>query len=306
LSASATIRLYQGDPGGFLEIREARDLGLRLGLGRSTAVAMNNVAGATLFFEGPRPALEVWDEGIRFANARGLTYPAMWQRGERLASLYHLGEWEELVREADEVLGWLAEVGGGQLEVIVKITLAEVLVHRGAVAEAAAHVDELLPRARESGDPQVLFPGLSVAALVAFEQGKVATALECVGELERLTRGGGPVWRSLGLVWPVRLATAAGRLDLAESFLDGSEASSAWAGCARIGACATLAEARGLVDEAVHLYAQAVTGWGSYGSVVEQAYALLGLGRLGDTAARREGEAVFVRLGASPVLARAA
>jgi len=67
-----------------------------------------------------------------------------------------------------------------------------------------------------------------------------------------------------------------------------------------------LAEAEGRTDEAVGLYREAVERWDEYGSVVERAYALLGLGRCGDAKALRDGEAIFASLGASPVVARAA
>jgi hypothetical protein len=65
-------------------------------------------------------------------------------------------------------------------------------------------------------------------------------------------------------------------------------------------------EARGSIDGAAHLYREAAARWQEYGSIVEQAYALLGLGRCGDDEAAHEGEAIFARLGARPVLARAA
>ncbi len=306
VEARATVRGYAGDPGCIDDLREARDLGLRLGLGRATAVSMNNLADATAWFESLQAGREMWDEGIAFARARGLTYAEMWCRGEQLRALYHLGSWEKLERDADEVVRWVEEHGGGQLEVFAHIHLAEVLVHRGSFAEAGGHVVALLPRARESGDPQVLVPGLATAALVASAQMEVATALERVSELESLTRGGAPTWRSLCLAWPARIAAAAGDLELAEAFLDGSEHASAWDGCARPAARATIAEARGLLDDAATLYREAAERWGEYGSVVEQAYALLGLGPCGDANALREGQAIFAGLGASPVMAQAA
>ncbi|MFN2470404.1 MAG: AAA family ATPase [Gaiellaceae bacterium] len=306
LLARATIQGHSGDPGCIGDCRDARELGLRLGLGRSTAVAMNNLADATGWFQDLREARKHWDEAIEFSYARGITGSAMWTRGERLRSLYHLGDWDELVQEAAEILSWLGEHGGGQLEPIARAHLANVLVHRGSLSRAAAEVDALLPPARESGEPQVLVPGLAVAALVASAQEDLVTVLERVTELERVTRGGAPTWRSIGLVWPVRLAMAAGRRDLAESFLDGSEHDSAWGRCSRLGARAMIAEASGSVGEAAALFEQAAADWERYGSVLERAYALLGLGRCGNAKALRESEAIFTALGASPVLAEAA
>jgi class 3 adenylate cyclase len=305
VQARATARTYQGDPAALDDCREARDIGLRLGLGRSTSVAMNNLADATCIFVGMRPARVLWDEGIEFSHARGLTYAEMWHRGERLRALYHLGDWGELQREADEVVRWEQGHGGGQLEVFGHVFLADVLVHHGAIAEAATHVDGLIPRARESGDPQVLVPGLATAALVASASGDERAALERVAELEELTREVSG-WRAYCLTWPVRIATAAGELELAEAFLGGVEDGPAWNVCARLAARAMLAEARGALDDASALFGEAAGRWDEYGSVVEQAYALLGLDRCGDAKPSRAGEAIFASLGASPVVAQAA
>jgi len=306
LQARATVRGHEGDPVCVDDSRAALELGLRLGLGLETGVAFNNLAEAVSVFEGLRAGREVYDEGIEFSRQRGLTHNVMWMRGERLRCLYHAGEWDELTREANDVLRWQEEHGGGQIEVFARVNLADVLTHRGAVADGARHLEALLPRARETGDPQMLVPSLVVAAIVAAVSGDSSGALELLTELERATRDEPTGYRALYLAWPVRIAAAAGELDLADAFLDGSEHGSALAELARLTGRATLAEVRGSADEATTLYARAAKGWGEYGSVVERAYALLGLGRCGDAGALREGQAVFARLGASPVLAQAA
>ena len=160
--------------------------------------------------------------------------------------------------------------------------------------------------ARESRDPQVLAPGLCTAALVAWARGEARSALEYAAECESFTRGGSPVWRSVALVWPVRVATGAGEVELAKRFLEGSENESAWERCARVGAQAMVAEAQGELQEAAALYREAAARWLEYGSVVEQAYSLLGLGRCADAAALRDGETIFARLGASPLVGQRA
>jgi hypothetical protein len=180
-----------------------------------------------------------------------------------------------------------------------------VLVHLGALADAVSSVEELLPKARESGDPQVVVPWLSVASLVAAARGDDSGALEHVVELEGATRGLAG-WRSSGLIWPARVAIGAGEFALAESFFDDADTQSAWGACAALGARAMLAEGRGERTEAAALYREAAARWDAHGSVVEQGYALLGLGRCGDTRALLQGEQIFARLSASPVLAKAA
>jgi tetratricopeptide (TPR) repeat protein len=304
-NARASIAGYQGDPVALDHLREAIELGLRLGLGRSTSVAMNNLGDGLAYYVGMREALAQWDDAIAFSRTRGLRDPEMWQRGERLRALYHLGDWDELQREARDILDWEERTGGGQLGVMVRVDLAHVLVHGDAVAEAERHVDALVPKARESGDPQVLVPGLTVAALVAAALGDSTRALEQVAELEQLTRPM-PTFRDYCLVWPVRIAVAAGDTALAAAFLDAREYPSTWNACARLTGRAMVAEAEGRETEAAALYRDAAERWDVYGSVVEQAYALLGLGRCGDAAAMREAQATFARLGASPVVALAA
>ncbi len=304
VQARATVLAYSGDPECVDMTREVRDLGLRLGLGRSTAVAMNNLAEALYYYRSIPDGLAMWAEAIEFSRSRGIKDGEMWQGGERLKALYHLGEWDELLAGAAVVLGWARAQGVGQLEVLVRITVADVLAHRGSLVEASELVRELVPQARESGDPQVVVPGLSIDALVAWASGDRARSLANVVELEELTRAS-PAWRAYCLLWPARIAAAAGRLELASAFLE-SEHASGWGSGARAAARAAMAEAGGGLEKAATLYREAAEHWLAHGSVVEQAYALLGAGRCGDANALVEGEAIFARLGAAPVLAKAA
>ena len=266
LMARATVRGYSGDPRCVSDSREVRDLGFRLGLGRTTAVAMNNYADALFYFDSARAARAAWEEATEFSRERGLAWAEMWATAESLRALLHLGEWDELRVRADEVLRWAAEHGGGQLEIFPRLYLTEVLVHRGDIAGAAEQVDALMPRARESGDPQVVVPGLAAAALVESARGDQDRALGHVLELEALTRESAG-WRTYCLTWPARIAAAAGELHLIEAFLDGSDDPSNWNACARPTARALLAEAGGVIDGASTLYREAADRWSEFGSV---------------------------------------
>ena len=245
--------------------------------------------------------------GTEFARERGLAWAddVIDSRESATRYLLHRGRGTSFESEADEVLRWAAEHGGGQVEIFPHLYLTEVLVHRGDIAGAAQHVDALMPRARESGDPQVVVPGVAAAALVESARGDQGRALGHVLELEALTKESAG-WRTYCLTWPARIAAAAGELHLIEAFLDGSDDPSNWNACARPAARALLAEAGGVIDGASTLYRDAAERWSEFGSVTERGYALLGLGRCGDAAAMREGSEIFARLGASPVLASAA
>ena len=227
----------------------------------------------------------------------------MWIRGERLRALYHLGEWEDVEEEAVEVLRWVEPYGGGQIEVFARVELAQLYVHRGAVARAADHVARLLPRARENRVPQLVIPGLTAAALVSWAGGDQAMALARSRSSRETTRAM-PMWRSHCLAWPARIAVALGKIDLAQAFLDGAEQPAAWDRSVRPAMRAALAEAHGNLGEAAELYREAAERFAAWESVVERGYALLGCGRCGDAKALREGQMIFERLGAAPVAAR--
>jgi tetratricopeptide (TPR) repeat protein len=305
LQARASVRGYSGDARCIDDMREARDLGLRLGLGRDTAISMNNLGDAESWFLGLRVARETWEQAMVFSQERGLIAAAMWQRGERLRCLYHAGEWDDALAEAAEVRAWDEAGGAGPLEVYARLPSAGIRLHRGDLDGARAEVDALVLAARRSGDSQVVVPGLAMAALVESASGGTRRAIAYLEELDRITVPL-PAWRSFCRVEPVRVAVAAGRLDLAEGFLDDAEWMVGWDTCARHTARAMLCEARGDTDQAAVSYREAAGLWHEYGSLLEQGYALLGLGRCGDDEAAREAGGIFERLGARPVLARAA
>ena len=304
LMARASVLGYSGDPEAVTVSREARDLGLKLGIGRTTAVATNNLAEALFFYETVGAGHAMWEEAIAFSRSRGIEEAAMWQGGERLKALYHAGAWDELLETGTVVREWAETHGAGQLEIMTGIALCDVLIHRGRLDDASRRIAALLPKTRESGDPQVVVPGLTMAAVVASARGESVPALRYVAELEELTRDMG--WRSYCLAWPVRIARAACVPELVEALLDGVVPAPGWNTCAIQSASAALTEARGHEREAAVLYRDAAERWGAWGSVVERAYALLGQMRCGDAHVGREAEEIFGRLGARPVLARAA
>jgi hypothetical protein len=144
-----------------------------------------------------------------------------------------------------------------------------------------------------------------MAAVVASARGEPDAALRYIAELEELTRGA-TAWRSFCLAWPARIARTSGAPELVEALLDGVVPAPGWNTGAIQSASAALAEARGHEREAAALYRDAADSWDAWGSVVERAYALLGHARCGDADAGREADEIFGRLGAVPVLARAA
>jgi hypothetical protein len=300
LQMRGLARIDLGDLGGIADMRQALDLSLRLGLGFETATAYNNLGEVVGVYEDLHSGLELNTASLEFARRRGMTHHEMWTRSARLWPLMELGEWDELLAEADDILRWDRSQGGTQIEVNVLLCSAPVRAHRGQLVEAHAEVGLSLPRAREIGDLQALAPALSQAAFVYAIAGELAAAIPLTEEFEILTRDS-PHRRAGGLAQLVAVCVAAGELALAERLLDTSRPV---AGQGNLTAATTgramVAEARGEVGHATALYRDAVDGWRRWGSVVGLGYSLLGLGRCGDADAAREGRAIFERLRATP------
>jgi class 3 adenylate cyclase/tetratricopeptide (TPR) repeat protein len=302
-------RLGLGDVGGLSDMRDALDLSLRLGLGIETATSYGNLGEMLTPFDGVAAGLELVQASLDFARRCGLKHHEMWVRTTRLWYFYELGEWDELLREADEVLRWDREHGGStQIEVNALIASAPARAQRGNVDEARRDAATFLPRAREVADPQTLVPALVQAAFAFAVGGELDEAVTLAAEFGRTARAGTAAEGNVGMPTMLRICVAAGELPLAQSLVDGAAdvADTPMSRHVTITGRAILAEAHGRTEEAAILYAEAAGAWGEWGSVPERAYALLGLGRCGDEDARREAEAIFASLGAVPFIALAA
>jgi tetratricopeptide (TPR) repeat protein len=309
LQMRGLARLDLGESAGIEDLRQALDVGLRLGLGFETAAAYNNLAEIVLIHESIEAGLALHDASLEYARRRAMTHHEMWTRMSRFLPLYELGDWDELLRESDEVLEW--DRGQGTTQITSAALRFRACVHAQRLDPEAAlrEVGDFLPQVRQIADPQTLAPSLWQAAFVHALAQRLEEAVRLAEEFEHVTRGR-PNWRLEGISTLARVCVAADAEELVATILDGA---SARAGnpsrdAAVATARAVLAEANGRVEEARLLYREAEVLWRAWGSVVERGYVLLDLGRLGDDGAAQEGRAIFERLRATPfaVTARAA
>ena len=298
-------RIDLGDFGGLEELRDALALSLRLGLGIETGTSYLNLSEMVALFEGLAGSRELADASLEFSQRRGLTHHVMWTRAARLWALYEVGEWDELLAEADDVLRWDRAQGGTQIEVNALIVTASVLAQRGLLHEAALQVEIFLPRAREVADPQAIGPALTQASLVAAARGKLGDAVSLVEEVESVSGGRVEVFGGLAVL--VRVCMAAGEPAIAERLVEATSTRRAnlFGLNSLTSSRAMLAEAHGEYEEAARLYREAEQAWRRWGSVLECGYALHGLGRCGDRDAAREAAALFERMRATPLSATA-
>jgi tetratricopeptide (TPR) repeat protein len=314
LDARGMARCDLGDFGGMDDLRTGLALGLELGSGYDTAVLYNNLAEPVWLVEGPDAALAVCEDGVDFAERRGLSEAAMWLRASTLGPLLDLGRWDEAVTLADEAIAWDLAHGGDYLAIGCRRYVTLILAWQGDLIAARDLSSRVLPRAREIDDLQQLVPALVNAALVAQATGDPPAALALVTEAAQLTtdRAGGHRFLGQHVADLVRIA-ATPAPELARDLIAAAEPSATRYRLAATTARAVLAESAGSVEEAASLFAEAAEGWGQYRQVLEHALALLGQGRCLVRMGANEGENVLRvaherlnALGARPSAAEAA
>jgi class 3 adenylate cyclase/tetratricopeptide (TPR) repeat protein len=279
LELRGLARSELGDAAGLEDTRAALQTMLDLGLTRYAVTTANNLGEEQWPFEGPTAALETLERGFELASQRGLAEAAMYLRTSALGPQFDLGDWDRLLQAAEEVRAWSESHSVTYLRLWAEFRQAEVLVHRGRRAQAAALVPRFLPGVHAIGELEILAPALSVAALVEQAQGRPAAAGELVDEFASATDGRGAWQRSNHLPDLVRLCVATGRRQLADELVDRAYSPAARHRHGRLTAQAVIAEASGDLDRAARAYGHAATRWAEYGHRFERGRALLGLGR---------------------------
>ena len=303
-------RFDLGDLGGLEDLREALRLGLEWGLGLETANAHLNLGDWLWQVEGPESGLEVHREGIAFAERRGLRQAAMWIRAETAWILFELGEWDDLIRAADEVATWEQANRGTQLQGITLPCKARVMLFRGQVQEAAELAARFLPVAREIRDLQVLLPALGTAALIERAKGNASSAVRLIEEWFRKIKEGTNWLRGLNFPDALAVLTDEGASDSAHALIEAFKPRFAHEDHALVTGQAIMAEVEGEMEEGRRLYREAGERWAGYGNVVERGHCLLGaarclvgLGRPDEAVAHlRDARDVFVGVRAEPLV----
>jgi len=294
---------------GIEDLRE----GLRIALESTPAgvvcAAHVNLGDTVWFDEGAAQGQELYDEAVELGERRGATEGANWARMQGMWTRFDLGSWDELLGIGDRVIAG-EQTRSSQVYVLAETYRQSVLIRRGILTGAAAVDDEILPRAREIGDDQVVVPAFKVAAVSRLSRGDVEGAMALVEELLGLV-GDRPGSRGWMLDDSALVCLVAGRADVLRGLLEGYTPYLTRDRNSVLGARAVLAEAEGDHPAAAALYEEAAGGWRSFPHVLEHGRALTGvarcflsLGRPSEAGDRlREARRVFSGLGAAPLVA---
>ena len=159
IRGSALIQL--GDLTGLEDVKE----GLRIQLDRNdTTRAMNtynNLATAQIGFGEFELGRETIEEAIAYGTARGLRNQVDWSRGTRNEALFPLGEWDECLREAEDLVAEDHKRGGSQVGVFANYFVALIRFFQGETEAPLIMLEECLVSAREVEDPQMLVPAIT-------------------------------------------------------------------------------------------------------------------------------------------------
>jgi class 3 adenylate cyclase/tetratricopeptide (TPR) repeat protein len=274
LSSRGLSRAGLGDlSGGIADLQRAIEMLKEAGAGHDVAVCYNNLAVIRWMTEGPRAALQSLEEGISFAEERGLTSAVRHMKASSLQPLLDRGELKHALALADELSDELRHTGQ-VLATEAAAVRARVLLEQGEPAGADA-AEELLFAPRPPEDIVYTVIVVLPVAMGRLARGDRAGAADILGLLE-----GRPDLADCEELAPrlpalVRAAVAAGSWRLAAHLVDRCEQRFPLQSHA-IGAGRAVLLRDSEPAESLHLYREAARAWASFGNRLEEAYARLG------------------------------
>ena len=310
LGYRGAARAIVGDAGGLDDYREALELAVQSGQGRAAAILYNNLGVDLRNYEGPRAALEVLSEGLRFASARGLKEMALSIRSSALAAILSAGDLEATLDAAAE-LTMHAEDSGDEFDLVeIRTIQALALTYQGRSDAARGGLDAIVDGARQLGRSDLTTQGLGGAAVVYAALREQDAAVALLTEIEATEDLADATELATYLPPIVRAAIDLGELDLGRRLAGHLTPRYPCAEHSLAMVQALLAEAAGQFEPAVDGYREAASRWNAFGMVIEEGFAWLGLGRcllsigrMSDAAeALRSSRDIFTRCGMDPAL----
>jgi tetratricopeptide (TPR) repeat protein len=315
LALRGHARCHLGDAAGIRDIRDGLGLAIELGLTREAARCHEILAEELVSTEGPSEAATAARLGIELAEGRGVTYMAAALRALALIpALVLLGEWSQAAAEAEAVMSWSTERGGGYFATLARTHATHLRLWMGEFVDAEAEEAEeaILPRSRKLREPQVLVPALAVSALARSATGRINAAHDLISELVSF-QGDPGGWNRAKYLPELGRLCRFGRPDLGEALIENVGGPTRLAHLGRLSVRACIDEATGRLEAAVAGYAEAAAEWGSFGahalkasSRVDQGRCLIQLGRREGTRPLAEGRELAERLGAKALESEAA
>ncbi len=309
LECRAMARCALGDPGGLTDYREALRSSIDANQLFKAGSLYNNLAVSLHAYEGPRAALQTYEEGIRFSESRGLRAWASHMTTGSLDSLFAAGEIDGALAGAVSQSS-RAQAGGDAFNLIF-IRLIQVLAstYQGRAHDTRELWGSIESSARELGRVDTIAL-LGAVAIACAASGDAKWAAQLLEEAERTPNIGSDAEYPKYLPAMARTAIEIGEPELAERLASHLTRRFPNAEHALAAVQAALAESCGETQAAADAYADAASRWESFGAVPEQGFALLGQGRCllelsrpgESTEALQQAREIFMGCGMSPAI----
>ncbi len=173
-----------GDEGGLDMLRQSLDMHLDSNATDRANSEYNNLATWAVFHWPAGRVLELIDQAIDMCDERGYVAHSEFSRMTRMESLFPLGRWDVIRRDAEAILEADAARGGSRVGDICHVWLAYLAAYAGDATAAAEHLEAGVEGLLTSGDAQAesaaaMF-GVVVSAVRADEEtlGAYADRLE--------------------------------------------------------------------------------------------------------------------------------
>ncbi|HEY3764015.1 MAG TPA: adenylate/guanylate cyclase domain-containing protein [Gaiellales bacterium] len=235
LNTRGVSRVDHGDLGGLDDLEESVAIAERLNAAELVIRAYKNFASVLATIGELERAGEFERRGLDAANRFGMPYQIAWFDTELAVHAFTTGDWDAADAGFARLDAWVAQTGPHYMEAAAHSCRALIRAARGDTAGALADVEGAIAFGRRSGEPQMLYPTLAEAALVAATVGGPEASQRVAsyaGEIERAVAGSDAT--RLG-DWAIRLMAALGITGQLDRFtIAAAGDASRWAQAARL------------------------------------------------------------------------
>jgi tetratricopeptide (TPR) repeat protein len=167
LNTRGVTRVDCGDLGGLADLEQSIETAERLNAADLMIRGYKNLGSTFQTLGRLTSSTDLQRRGLQAARRFGADFQIAWFDTELGLAAFSAGDWDSAGDAFDRLERWVAEMGVHYMEASARSGRAKLRAARGDDAGAASECASALEFARRSGEPQMLYPILADAALVA-------------------------------------------------------------------------------------------------------------------------------------------
>lgn len=154
ISIEGSALVSEGDAIGLDLLRQALDMHLDSNATDRASQGYNNLATSAVFHWPAEQVVALMDEAIGMCEERGYVTYSEFSRMTRIESLFPLGRWDEIRRDAEAILATDIARGGSRVSSVCHVWLAYLAAYTGDATGAGSHLEAGAEAVLTSGDFQ--------------------------------------------------------------------------------------------------------------------------------------------------------